>query len=44
MQDILIDTNEASYNVSEVFCTYRPLLNDIYFKIFIEFYSNIFFL
>lgn len=29
MQDILIDTNEASYNVSEVFCTYRPLLNDI---------------
>lgn len=42
MQDILIDANEACYNVSEVFCTYRYFYRD--FMIFLLEYIYIFFL
>lgn len=41
MQDILIDANEACYNVSEVFCTYRYFYRD--FMIFLLEYIYIFF-
>lgn len=41
MQDILIDINEACYNVSEVFCTYTYFYRD--FMIFLLEYIYIFF-